>query len=550
MHTTFWETLGLDDGADERSIKRAYARLLKQNRPDDDPEAFQRLRNAYEDALEDVRWRAEQEQEEVFEENAGALKGLPVAPVNAVEHDLLAGPVDAAPTPVGADPWSAFTLNETTMAPPALPPVDITPWFELPLDEALEQARATGQVKAFELGLLERCVEDDGADALPWAQERLGWFSPGQADYLPRHDLELLTQRLMTLTIGNMHEALVGGRERQAMGVLQRALASDWLQPFDYRSSFETRLLDYLWQEETWTPAFFERLCDLLGWREERGHLPCGNDQWDALCRRCEAYELHNGLSRSLAVAKPTTARDRAAWFLLKPMTAGERRLFADDLSDADWQACVETAGRIERRGLEIADALEGFYLEDWRAWWPHGGWRAAYVYVAVLLAVAFSAVGLLRHSVDSVGDALLTLALASFAAIVLVVPLKWAAMIWSAIARACTRADVALSIRLFPEMAQGGAGVLLLRHLVPCFCLAGLVWVWARAVPALANTLALGIVIGSIKFVQTIKQGNSPTAWISELSSKLPWLGNLLKRAFVFLAIMMVIVAIRMLFT
>ncbi|WP_462381380.1 J domain-containing protein [Pseudomonas sp. Marseille-QA0892] len=549
MHTTFWETLGLDDDADERAIKRAYARLLKQNRPDDDPEAFQRLRNAYEDALEDVRWRAEQE--DALEEDAYPAAATPAMPVTMVEQVApRSQPLDAAPATFDVDPWSAFTLNETPLAEPAPPPVDIEAWFELPLDEALEQARNAGQVRAFELGLLERCVEDGSVEVLPWAQENLGWFSPGQSDYLPRHDLEMLAQRLMTQALGDMHEALVGGQERHAMAVLQSALASDWLQPFDYRSSFEARLLDYLWQEETWTPAFFERLCDLLGWREEHGHLPCGTDQWDALCRRCEAYELHNGLKRSLAVAKPTTARDRAAWFLLKPMTAGERRLFADDLSEADWQACVETAGRVERRGTELANELEGFYLEDWRAWWPHGGWRAAYVYIAVVLSVAFSAVGLLRRSVDSVGDAFVTVALASFVGIIMVVPLKWAAMIWAALARACTRADVAISVRLFPEMARGGAGVLLLRHLVPCFCLAGLLWVWARAVPALANTLALGMFIGSLKFVQTIKQGNSPTAWISELSVQLPWLGSLLKRAFIFLAIMMVLAAIRILFS
>ena len=42
----------LDAGTDVRSVKRRYAQLLKQFRPEDDPEAFQRLRDAYEQALE------------------------------------------------------------------------------------------------------------------------------------------------------------------------------------------------------------------------------------------------------------------------------------------------------------------------------------------------------------------------------------------------------------------------------------------------------------------------------------------------------------------
>ena len=41
-----WAILQIDASADSRTIKRAYARLLKLNRPDDDPEGFQRLHQA------------------------------------------------------------------------------------------------------------------------------------------------------------------------------------------------------------------------------------------------------------------------------------------------------------------------------------------------------------------------------------------------------------------------------------------------------------------------------------------------------------------------
>ncbi len=45
--------LGLDDGTpvDVRAVKRAYAQRLRVSRPDDDPEAFQHLHAAYQDAL-------------------------------------------------------------------------------------------------------------------------------------------------------------------------------------------------------------------------------------------------------------------------------------------------------------------------------------------------------------------------------------------------------------------------------------------------------------------------------------------------------------------
>ncbi|KWA11048.1 hypothetical protein WL26_17205 [Burkholderia cepacia] len=46
-----WSVLEIDDGEDERAVRRAYARLLKQRRADEDAEAFQALRAAYEHAL-------------------------------------------------------------------------------------------------------------------------------------------------------------------------------------------------------------------------------------------------------------------------------------------------------------------------------------------------------------------------------------------------------------------------------------------------------------------------------------------------------------------
>ncbi|WNC93045.1 J domain-containing protein [Paraburkholderia sp. FT54] len=49
-----WDVLGIESSADERAVRRAYARLLKQQRPDEDTEAFQRLRYAYESALQMV----------------------------------------------------------------------------------------------------------------------------------------------------------------------------------------------------------------------------------------------------------------------------------------------------------------------------------------------------------------------------------------------------------------------------------------------------------------------------------------------------------------
>ena len=46
-----WSILGIESTKDRRAIKRAYAVRLKETRPEDDPEGFQRLHNAYRFAL-------------------------------------------------------------------------------------------------------------------------------------------------------------------------------------------------------------------------------------------------------------------------------------------------------------------------------------------------------------------------------------------------------------------------------------------------------------------------------------------------------------------
>jgi hypothetical protein len=55
MDISWHALLDLPDDADERAIKRAYAAKLKTTRPDEDPEGFQRLHEAYQAALAWVR---------------------------------------------------------------------------------------------------------------------------------------------------------------------------------------------------------------------------------------------------------------------------------------------------------------------------------------------------------------------------------------------------------------------------------------------------------------------------------------------------------------
>jgi hypothetical protein len=49
-----WKILGIEQTTDRQTIKRAYVRLIKLVHPEDDPAAFQRVRQAYEEALKQI----------------------------------------------------------------------------------------------------------------------------------------------------------------------------------------------------------------------------------------------------------------------------------------------------------------------------------------------------------------------------------------------------------------------------------------------------------------------------------------------------------------
>lgn len=52
---SIWSVLGIEPTNDEREVRRAYARRLKQVHPEDDPDGFKALREAYERALDMAR---------------------------------------------------------------------------------------------------------------------------------------------------------------------------------------------------------------------------------------------------------------------------------------------------------------------------------------------------------------------------------------------------------------------------------------------------------------------------------------------------------------
>lgn len=50
-----YEILNIPANSDVKQIKKAYAKLVKIHNPEDDPEGYQKLRNAYDKALKNAK---------------------------------------------------------------------------------------------------------------------------------------------------------------------------------------------------------------------------------------------------------------------------------------------------------------------------------------------------------------------------------------------------------------------------------------------------------------------------------------------------------------
>lgn len=97
-----YQVLGLSEDASETDVKRAYARLLKQHRPDADPAGFQRLHEAYAHCLSHARYRARYGAEYYGEEDEDeAPAGVAIREAAAVGGELRQadtdGPLPSAP---------------------------------------------------------------------------------------------------------------------------------------------------------------------------------------------------------------------------------------------------------------------------------------------------------------------------------------------------------------------------------------------------------------------------------------------------------------------
>ena len=84
-----WEILGIEPTSDKKEIKKAYARLLKQYHPEENPEKFKKIQAAYQQCL-----HSDQEIESVsYEQNIENKQDIKTQPISIKEDTIVPPPI-------------------------------------------------------------------------------------------------------------------------------------------------------------------------------------------------------------------------------------------------------------------------------------------------------------------------------------------------------------------------------------------------------------------------------------------------------------------------
>lgn len=167
------DVLGLTDAAEERDIKRAYARQLKQTRPDEDPEGFQRLHDAYRYALEYARDRAWREESDDGPATAPLADAAEAATVE-----------EALPSQVRSDAGTSLASGMAPVEPEGSQHTADTPVEDAALD-----------LPAFLDDCLVHLSQDDPTSLRQWLESQPALWSLQMKPQIGRWLLQALDER-------------------------------------------------------------------------------------------------------------------------------------------------------------------------------------------------------------------------------------------------------------------------------------------------------------------------------------------------------------------
>ena len=360
-----WEVLGLDAEADERTIKRHYARLLKGTRPDEDPEAFQALREAYEQAQRWAQWRAENRDEVVPEAD------LPEDAPSSVPTPVVVELPVPVPVPVPELPQDFRGERPQHLAEllSGLRPSLLT--------ERRLQAEAAGLAVAFERGVLQLCLEEEYESVLREAACReYHWLEVVEAPALTALELQPLYARIVQSHLLSLRQLHNHGEPAALVDGLRTLAGQPWLQSYDGRALLESAVVSMLLEMPSWSCDTLDQVASVFAWQEGQREANCPDYQWRELLERWDAERYY---ARVLDNARrwELTAECRAARLVLSPFDARQRRQFMADFDEEDRQHSTSIARAFIYRYPQLLERLPGAALDEifWRDLERSGPW-------------------------------------------------------------------------------------------------------------------------------------------------------------------------------
>jgi len=308
------DALGLTDDADEREIKRAYARQLKRTRPDEDPEGFQRLHDAYRAALEyasDRAWRDEGEDGAATVPLAPASEAVPVEAVappqvsrevtassgsgsTPIEQDAVPQPADAKveddalDLPVFLDDCIAhlsqddpIALRQWLESQPALWSLLTKPHIGRWLLQALDQRGSTVSADNFDVMLRFFDLDHVLSGVDPWFLQSLGARLRLRHELLPGNEYAL-GNRVAAGTAFHERLPLV----RRAMKQLRKPFSWDGALWFALPYGRAAQMRRIVWNLDD---GRLDHLGDAIDLRQAQFWLEAGDDSRISLPRRAVA---------------------------------------------------------------------------------------------------------------------------------------------------------------------------------------------------------------------------------------------------------------------
>jgi len=472
-----WTILGLDADADLRSIKRQYATLLKVHRPDEDPSGFQRLREAYEQAME---WSRRAPSVVAFSPREAAVETQP--PASSLEPPLT----------FELEHLELERTHGTRRAAQLLEDVTIEQ-----LDQRRAQAQASHCSREFEDQLLMTCLSprDDAMALVAWGIEQFNWFTAWQRPDLSPQVLESVLRAYCNHVEKGLRELLDAG---QVDPFIKRYLSlkkDDWLQSFERHDWFNDALARLLVDSNVWSMHVFETLCSHQHWNAAEDGGRCPQRYWSTLVQRQDDQVFIETLQR-LAVLNDRDSLSRAARLLLTPMSDAERSAFARRFFEDDWNACRTLSEKLQRLDPACCRQMPNGDPYFWKALvQPHQGWPM----FAGLLGASFTwAVGEFLSDKSGLG--------ASFAAMlfwmcVLATPAAGLLWAWRPMADRFWSLDMRLSRVMSPRLSFRRPEPLVLRELLPCWLTGALTWICCGAAAFISYSVVLLALSGLSRF-------------------------------------------------